>query len=141
MTGTPRHTLTWSRREPPLDPAAVAATGPAAPLLAAAARERIAAGARLRAAADGHTLLLLGDPADLPWTDGCRYLGWEDGVLVPTTARPWPPATLWRDALAPDRTTLLALLPETALLTPSPPHPLDQDTLTASFPPPEPGDR
>ncbi|WP_346144250.1 hypothetical protein [Kitasatospora cinereorecta] len=117
MTAVPPQPLRWERREPPLPAAAVAATDPAAiAALAAATLARLADGISLRAAADAATLLVLGEPEDLPWADGARYLAWEAGALVPTTARPHPATTLWRDALAPDPTTRLALLPDAALV-------------------------
>ncbi|MGF1432504.1 hypothetical protein, partial [Kitasatospora sp. LaBMicrA B282] len=119
--------------------AGVAGLGPAAAALAAATRERLAAGAGLRAAADPRTLVVLGDPDDLPWAAGVRYLGWDGGVLVPTTARPRPAAALWRDALTSDALTpdapspqaprLVVLLQEAALITELPTRPADPAAL------------
>nr|WP_255519170.1 hypothetical protein [Kitasatospora sp. SID7827] len=149
--------MRWEHREPPLPPAAVAGLGPAATALAAAARDRLAAGATLRAAAAGTgagagagaagdepVLVVLGDPADLPWADGVRYLGWDDGVLVPTTARPLPSPALWRDALAsaaerPLAEPLLVLLPPgLALLTELPVRPAAFATPAPTVPEPAP---
>ncbi|MBO1419673.1 hypothetical protein, partial [Streptomyces sp. FH025] len=59
---------------------------------------------------------------DLPWADGARYLGSDGGVLVPTTARPWPAAPLWRAALGATTAQLCALVPGHALVT-DPPAP------------------
>ncbi|PYC84708.1 hypothetical protein C7C46_07285 [Streptomyces tateyamensis] len=122
MTGPARTALRWERREPPLPVAGVAGLGPAAVGLAVATRERLAAGAGLRAAADSDTLVVLGEPGELPWAEGVRYLGWDGGALVPTTARPWPSAALWREALVPTAASdggaprLVVLLPEAALV-------------------------
>ncbi|MFD5465081.1 hypothetical protein ACFWIQ_19965 [Kitasatospora sp. NPDC127059] len=113
MTGV---ALRWERREPPLEPAAVLALGSAVPALAAATRDRLAAGHRLAVAADGTALLVLGEAPDLPWADGSRYLGGEDGVLVPTTARPRPGAALWRAALGAEEGQLCVLVPGHALV-------------------------
>jgi hypothetical protein len=119
---TPR----WLHREPPLPPAAVAAPGPAAGALAARAATRIRAGAELRGAAAPGWLLLLGDPDTLPWADGAVYLGWDSGLLLPTTADVWPGAAIVRAglaALAPG-CGLLALLPGRVLAAPMPTGPL-----------------
>ncbi|MFH8381344.1 hypothetical protein ACH4E7_10420 [Kitasatospora sp. NPDC018058] len=119
MTGVP---LRWERREPPLEAVAVLALGSAVPVLAAAARSRIQSGRRLAVAGDEGALLVLGEVADLPWADGARYLGSEGGVLVPTTARPQPPAALWRAALGATEERLCVLVPGHALVT-DPPAP------------------
>src|SRR3954449_8590542 len=71
------------RGEPPLPPAGVVATGAARERLRAAARRRIECGAELRAAEGDGWLLLLGD--DLPWADGCVYVGHDGPLLLPTT--------------------------------------------------------
>ncbi|MFJ7244635.1 hypothetical protein ACIQWA_08285 [Kitasatospora sp. NPDC098652] len=113
MTGAP---LRWERREPPLEPVAALALGTAVPALAAATRSRLAAGHRLAVAADGTALLVLGEAPDLPWADGARYLGEDDGVLVPTTARPQPGAALWRVALGAADGQLCVLVPGHALV-------------------------
>ncbi|GAA1934494.1 hypothetical protein [Kitasatospora viridis] len=139
MTGAARTGLRWERREPPLAVAGVAGCGPAARALAGATRERLTSGARLRAVADRRTLVVLGEPDDLPWAEGVRYLGWDGGVLVPTTARPWPAAALWREALMPDAASadapssdvphLVVLLPGTALVAELPTRPADPAAL------------
>ncbi|MFD9686051.1 hypothetical protein ACFY2K_17560 [Kitasatospora sp. NPDC001309] len=113
MTGVP---LRWERREPPLEPVAVLALGAAVPALASATRARLTAGHRLAVAADGTALLVLGEAPDLPWADGARYLGEDDGVLVPTTARPQPGAALWRVALGAADGQLCVLVPGHALV-------------------------
>ena len=90
--------LTWDQREPPLPPVAVLGTGAVAHRLAMAVTEEAAA--RLRIAAAPTTMLVLGEADDLPWADGARYLGREDGLLVPTTRKPSLPADLLRAALS-----------------------------------------
>ncbi len=123
----------WHDREPPLTPAAVAAVGSAVPPLAARAATRQALGARLRGAAGKSWLVLLGATEELPWAPGVMYLGIEDGLLVPTTRRPWPPASLLRLVLAGSigDVGLLAVLPETVLTSPAPIRPVAVDTLHA----------
>lgn len=103
--------LTWARREPPLKAAAVA--GGAA--LRAATVRRLRAGARLRVALGPEWTLVVGD--DLPWADGVTYLGWDDGLLVPTTLAPSTPAGLLRHSLPGD---VLAVLPGAVLTGPAP---------------------
>ncbi|MER7757527.1 hypothetical protein [Kitasatospora sp. NPDC097643] len=110
--------LRWERREPPLPAAAVLALGADVPALAAATRDLILAGHRLSvAAADDFALLVVGAEAALPWVDGARYLGLDGGLLVPTTARPWPAASLWRSALRVRESQLGVLVPGHALVT------------------------
>lgn len=123
--------LTWARREPPLTPAAVLATGDATQALASAVRERLDAGLELRAAADADSLLVLGDAGDLPWVDGVRYLGWDGRTLTPTTHRPLPSADLWRAAVSqgPDDDRLVVLLPGRALVTAVPRRAADPSRL------------
>ena len=65
--------------------------------LRAAARRRIDAGAELRAAAGDGWLLILGD--DLPWADGCVYVGHDGPLLLPTTRALDRPPTWSRRAL------------------------------------------
>ncbi|WP_380282059.1 hypothetical protein [Kitasatospora purpeofusca] len=126
----PAVALRWERREPPLTAAAVLAVGDAVPALAAATRARLADGARLGVLADDTALLVLGAEADLPWSDGARYLGRDGDLLVPTTARPWPAAALWRTALGAEPGELCVLTPGHALVA-APPAPAgDPDALT-----------
>lgn len=103
--------LTWTRREPPLHPAAVAGGSE----LRAATVRRLRGGAELRVAFSPEWTLVVGD--DLPWADDATYLGWDDGLLVPTTLAPSTPAGLLRFALPGD---VLAVLPG-AVLTGQPP--------------------
>src|SRR3954467_7820553 len=87
-----RWTVALRQREPPLPPAGVVATGAARERLRAAGRRRVEGGAELRAAEGGGWLLLLGD--DLPWADGCVYVGHDGPLLLPTTRAIDPPADL-----------------------------------------------
>lgn len=123
----PLFTPRWTRREPPLPAAAVAVCGAAVSGMWTAVGERVADGARLRAAAGPRWLVVLGEAGDLPWVDGARYLGWDAGLLVPTTLLPWPAADLLRAALhrAAPHSGLFALLPGQALAAPLPVRPLD----------------
>ena len=97
--------LTWRRRDPPLSPSAVVARGDAVAGLAAATAKRVVAGAELRVSASEGWLLVLGEPADLPWAEGVSYLGWDEGLLLPTTRACHPPADLVRAALLPQLPT------------------------------------
>ena len=112
--------LEWVRREPPLAPAAVAATGAALAPLREATAARLP-GQDLRAVAGDNWLVVLGD--DLPWADGAIYLGWDSGVLVPTTSMPRPPIGLLRAALP--AAELTVLLPDRLLLSQAPRRPAD----------------
>lgn len=112
--------LRWSRQEPPLPPVAVAGCGECAGRLRAAVRDRVASGAQLRAAADVDCVVALGDAGDLPWVDGATYLGWDAGLLVPTTLVPWPPAQLIRESLAIGPGAVVVLLPDRVLVSPMP---------------------
>lgn len=112
--------LSWSRREPPLEPTAVA--GGAA--LRAATIRRLREGADLRVSFGPEWTLVLGD--DLPWADGATYLGSDDGLLVPTTLVPSTPAGLLRHALPADT---LAVLPGAVLTGPAPLRTADPELL------------
>ncbi|MFJ4668471.1 bpX5 domain-containing protein [Kitasatospora purpeofusca] len=129
-TPPPAVALGWERREPPLTAAAVLAIGAAVPALAAATRDRLTDGARLGVLADDTTLLVLGAEADLPWADGAHYLGHDEELLVPTTARPRPAATLWRAALGARPGELCLLVPGHALVAAPPPAATDPEALT-----------
>jgi hypothetical protein len=124
----------WVRRYPPLDPAAVAGRGAVRHWLA----RRVADDpdpARLRAAACGEWLLLLGEAEALPWVAGALYLGWDHGILLPTTHRPAIPVELLARALrrrhgaspgsASPGAGLIALLPDAVLVSAMPSHPVD----------------
>lgn len=112
--------LEWVRREPPLAPAAVAATGAALAPLREATAARLP-DQELRVVADDNWLVVLGN--DLPWADGAIYLGWDSGVLVPTTSMPRPPIGLLRAALP--AAELTVLLPDRLLLSQAPRRPAD----------------
>jgi len=111
--GTQR--LSWSRREPPLPAAAVAATGTALGPLRDATLARPPEH-ELRAIGGDDWLVVLGN--DLPWADGAVYLGWDSGILVPTTATPSLPVALLRGALP--SAGLVVLLPDQVLLSDAP---------------------
>jgi hypothetical protein len=96
--------VVWGPRRRPLDPVGVAARGEAARALARRllAREDEAL-ARLSGAASPELLVVLGDPADLPWVDGAVYLGKDaaaPSLLLPTTREPSVPLPLVERALA-----------------------------------------
>ena len=88
----------------------------------------MARGAELRAVADADCLVALGDAGDLPWVDGVTYLGWDCGLLLPTTLAPWPPAQLIRESLATDH-GLVVLLPDRMLVSVVPVRPADPAAL------------
>jgi hypothetical protein len=115
----------WLRRIPPLDPAAVAGRGSVREALA----RRIAADpepTRLRVTASDDWMLVLGRPEDLPWVDGAAYLGWDHGILLPTTRRPSIPVELLaRNLRRTQPTELVALLPTGILTSVMPTRPVD----------------
>jgi hypothetical protein len=111
-----RWTVALREREPPLPPAGVVATGAAGERLRAAARRWIECGAELRAAEGDGWLLLLGD--DLPWADGCVYVGHEGPLLLPTTRAIDPPADLVAAAVGP--AGVIVVLPDAILRGPMP---------------------
>jgi hypothetical protein len=96
--------VAWRPRRMPLDPVGVAARGSAARVLARRllARDDEAL-ARLSGAASRELLVVLGDPADLPWVDGAVYLGKDaaaPSLLLPTTREPAVPLPLVERAVA-----------------------------------------
>jgi hypothetical protein len=112
--------LGWRARADPLPAAAATAAPAAVPALLAATAERLRAGAGLRVARDGTGCLVLGEADQLPWCPGVVYLGWEGGVLVPTTRTPTPAADLLVAALRPRLPSdcdLVAVLPWGVLAT------------------------
>ncbi|MDQ2836081.1 MAG: hypothetical protein M3Y42_01075 [Actinomycetota bacterium] len=113
--------LSWSPRAEPLPAAAVVATGATAIELGRV----VAAGPadQLTAAGGDGWLLVLGPGSELPWVDGARYLGWQTGLLLPTTLTCTPPVSLIRTVL-PDA-PLRVLLPEALLLSELPRRPVD----------------
>ena len=134
MSG-PAVQLLWLRREPPLAPSAVAAQGDAVAALTSATQDRLRAGAELRVCTGSGWLLVLGDRADLPWADRVTYLGWDDGLLLPTTRACSPSADLLRAALLPhlpvdpDHGTVITLIGSDVLMTALPNRPADPDKL------------
>jgi hypothetical protein len=96
--------VTWTDREPPLVPCAVAATGDTARRLAQRLLELDRAiFSRLYGVAGQTTLLVLGAEANLPWVDGVSYLGRDAAapeLLLPTHIEPLvPTANLLERAL------------------------------------------
>lgn len=86
-------TVGWRARAVPLDPLAVVGTG-----LVATALLECAEG--LRGVRTSDAVVLVGD--DLPWVDGCRYLGRDPaapGVYLPTELEPDVPVALFAAAL------------------------------------------
>lgn len=118
--------VTWSDREPPLAPCAVAAQGDVARHLARRLLElEPAALGRLSGVAGKTTLVLLGDEAHLPWVDGVLYLGRDPlapALLLPTRIEPVVPgANLLERAVRRHFAKLsppLAILPDTLTVIP-----------------------
>ena len=120
--------LTWRRRDPPLSPSAVLAQGDAVAALAVATAKRLLAGAELRVSARPGWLLVLGEPAVLPWAEKVSYLGWEQGLLLPTTRTCHPSADVVRAALLPQLpvgSDLVVLLGSDVLVSAFPARPAD----------------
>lgn len=113
----------FTRREPPLPPDAVVASGPAVPGLVAATTLRLIASVELRVCLGAEWMLVLGVTTDLPWAEGVAYLAWQEGLLVPTTLTVLPSADLLRRALAatsPPGHDLLAVVDDYVLTAPLP---------------------
>jgi hypothetical protein len=129
MSWTPAITL--RPREPPLPAVAVVATGAALTGLIAATRRALAAGADLHAATGAGWLVVLGAFEQLPWADGCRYLGRDGPLLVPTTRAIDPAPDLVAAALRADRAdaALLVVLEDTVLRGPLPVRTADPSLL------------
>jgi hypothetical protein len=124
----------WILREPPLPAAAVTARPQALNGLLAATARRVRAGHELRVAVGAAGGVVLGAEKELPWFPGAVYLGWEAGILVPTTRMPSLPvdflaATLRRRL--PDRHGLVVLVPWAVLAAPMPGAPADPAALQA----------
>jgi hypothetical protein len=98
---------------------------PAVDSLREATLKRLKKNQELRAAAGDGWLVVLGE--ELPWADGVTYLGWDSGILVPTTQRPIPPTAILRGALP--SAELTVLLPGLVLLSAAPRRVADPDRL------------
>ena len=109
--------LAWRGRRVALPLAAVTAEGAAAAQLAMSALRRLERGFRLSAAGGPGNLVVLGDPDVLPWAEGAIYLGWDSGVLLPTTLAVHPGPTFIRAGLPVDAADLVVLLPDRVLVT------------------------
>lgn len=118
--------VTWSNREPPLTPCAVAAQKDVARQLARRLLEfDPAALHRLAGVAGKTTLVLLGNETDLPWANGVIYLGQDPAapsLLLPTWLEPIvPDAHLLERALHkrfPQSIRPLAVLPDSHTIIP-----------------------
>lgn len=103
--------VTWSPRSEPLVPCACIARGPIARTLGHTMLTWDATRlARVKACAGEGVLVLLGESADLPWSDGVVFLGRDPAaphLLLPTNRRPDVPVDLFARAVA-------AHLPEAA---------------------------
>ena len=118
-------------REPPLTPEGVVGLECASELAAATLR-RIDAGTELHAAAGHGWLVVLGATDDLPWADGCVYVGRDGPLLIPTTAAIAPHAELVAAALSDSRPGgLLVVLGDLVLRGPMPSGPVDRERLVA----------
>ena len=103
VDAAPTLAVAFHPRASPLAAIAVAARGPAAAALAARllARDDEAL-ALLEGVADPGLLLILGDAASLPWTDGAVYLGRDPAapsLLLPTAYVPDVPLPLFERAV------------------------------------------
>jgi hypothetical protein len=120
--------IVLSPREPPLAPEGVVALE-SAPALAAAALRRIDAGAELHAASGDGWLVVLGAAEDLPWADGCVYVGRAGPLLIPTTSSIAPHPELVAAALDGGAGGLLVVLEDAVLRGPLPKGPVDRERL------------
>jgi hypothetical protein len=115
--------LSWTRREPPLPVAAVACQVQELTALLAATARRVELGRELKVVSGPGGGVVLGAAEDLPWFPGAVYLGWDAGVLVPTTRAPSLPVDFLAPSLRrrlPEGHGLLALLPWGVLAAPVP---------------------
>ena len=122
MTTTEPLRPEWRDRVVPIQAAAVVAHATAVSGLARSARSRLRAGANLSAAIGHGYFVIIGSEADLPWSDGAVYLGWEAAVLAPTTAEPVPRIALIAEAARREAGAhdLVIVLPGVVLRTPNP---------------------
>lgn len=126
--------LVWRRREPPLPPVGVVARGGVVPALAAATARHLAAGHDLTVCHADGWLVVLGASAHLPWVDGVVYVGWEDGLHVPTTSTCTPPPDVVRRALRPEPGStreVIVVVGDDVLCSPAPVRAPDVGSLAA----------
>lgn len=94
-------TLDWIAREPPLEPCAAVARGPArARLIEALLRRADLEG--LSGVAGTDVVIVIGAAEELPWVDGVVYLGRDPAapaVLLPTALAPAVPVDLLQGAV------------------------------------------
>jgi hypothetical protein len=116
-------------REPPLTPEGVVGLECASELAIATLR-RLDAGSELHAAAGHGWLVVLGAAEDLPWADGCIYVGRDGPLLIPTTSAIAPHPELVAAALSEGRRGgLLVVLDDLVLRGPMPSGPVDRERL------------
>jgi hypothetical protein len=102
--------------------------------LRAAVVSSLRRGAALRVVASPAALIALAEPDALPWAPGAVYLGFDGGLLVPTTRAPSLPTDLLAGPLRagfPADHTLVALLPWAVIAAPHPVRDGDPDALEA----------
>ena len=140
MTGAvrdPGPPVRWTPRPVPLPAAAATAPPQRTAALLDAVADRVRAGSSLRLAAGEAGCVVLGGPDDLPWCPDVVYLGWESGVLTPTTRAPLPAVDLLlaslRHRLPPDH-ALVAVVPWGVLVAPVPARAVDLDAVLALRP-------
>lgn len=128
------HVLSWTRRDVPLDPVAVTCRPDDVVELVPATVRRVQAGYELRVATGPGGSVVLGAGDDLPWFDRAVYLGWDRGVLVPTSRAPSLPVDLVLASLRnrlPAGHGLVAVLPWAVLVAPMPVVPVDAAAVEA----------
>jgi len=106
----------WRDREPPLVPAAVAASGRAAVRLGSRLLARAGKEPGLSAVAGARLLVVLGPTSELPWSEGAQYLGRDaeaPHLLLPTALEPDVPVDVLEQAL---RARALAAIGPLAIL-------------------------
>ena len=92
--------LLWALREPPIPVAGMVAQSSAAIELIKRLAEHERSGlAELKAAEGEGWVLLIGPEEMLPWVGEVTYVGWDHGLLTPTTIHPVPGAFLVRRAI------------------------------------------
>ncbi len=128
-----RVAVSFEPRSTPLAPVAVVACGPVVAALARALVDRESL-ARLTGVTTNDALIVLGDEAALPWTDGVQYLGRDPDapeLYLPTTHGPdVPPALLARAFVARgDAPPIAIVLEPRAAISIANATPLDRDRL------------
>ncbi len=122
----------WLTRDVPLPSVAVVARAAAVAGLARSTLRRLGAGAELAASASDDVLLVVGAETDLPWSDGAVYLGWDGGLLLPTTLHLVPSAAVIAPAArrCSEPNDLVVVLPGQVLITKVPRPQIDRAQLS-----------